>query len=80
MGYTTNDITGIGNSASTPSSNTLTAGAGLRWQILGWLSSSPQYTYTVQNSGGNSATRSGGITQSGNYTQKQVSFSLVGTF
>ena len=79
-GYTTNDITGIGNNASTPSSNTLTAGAGLTWQILGWLSSSLQYTYTVQNSGGNSATGSGGTAQSGNYTQNQVSFSLVGSF
>jgi hypothetical protein len=85
-GYTTNDFTGIGNNASTPSSNTLTAGAGLKWQILAWLSSSLQYTYTVQNSGSNSATGSGGITgssgttQSGNYTQNQVTFTLAGSF
>jgi hypothetical protein len=49
-GYTTNGITGIGNNGSTPSSNTLTAGRGLRWQVLSWLSSSVQYTYTVGNS------------------------------
>jgi hypothetical protein len=79
-GYTTNDITGIGNNGSTPSSNTLTAGGGLRWQILDWLSSSLQYSYTVYNSGSNSATGSGGINQGGNYTQNQVSFSLVGKF
>lgn len=78
--YTTNDNTGIGNTASTSSSNTLTAGAGLTWQILGWLSTSLQYTYTVVNSGGNSVTGSGGTNQSGNYTQNQVSFSLVGSF
>ena len=79
-GYTTNENTGIGNTAATSSSNTLTAGAGLRWQILGWLSSSLQYTYTLANSGGNSATGSGGIAQNGNYSQNQVTFSLVGTF
>jgi hypothetical protein len=78
--YTTNGITGVGNDASTPSSSTLTAGAGLRWQILGWLSSSLQYTYTVGNSGSNFAAGSGGIPQGGNYTQNEVSFSLGASF
>ena len=78
--YTTNDTTGIGNDKSTPSSNTLTAGGGLRWQIFTWLSSSVQYTYTVYKSGSSSATGSGGTFQSGNYTQNQVSFSLAGSF
>ena len=83
--YTTGGNTGIGNTASTQSPNTLTAGGGLKWQTLGWLSTSLQYTYTVVNSGGNSggnsSTGSGGTAQSsGNYTQNQVSFSLVGSF
>jgi hypothetical protein len=90
--YTTTGNTGIGNDASTPSPNTLTGGGGLRWQILAWLSSSLQYTYTVVNSGGNSTAGSGGTTQSGNsaqtgnstqsgnYTQSQVTFTLAGSF
>ena len=78
--YTTNDNTGIGNTSSTSSTNTLTAGGGLRWQIFTWLSSSVQYTYTVGNSGGQTVTGSGGSTSNGNYTQNQVTFSLVGIF
>jgi hypothetical protein len=78
--YTTNDNTGIGNTSSTSSTNTLTAGGGLRWQIFTWLSSSVQYTYTVGNSGGQIVTGSGGSTSNGNYTQNQVTFSLVGIF
>jgi hypothetical protein len=78
--YTTNDFTGIGNDSSTPSSNTLTAGGGLRWQILDWLSSTLQYTHTVYNSGRNSAAGSGGSVQNDNYTQNQVTFTLVGRF
>ena len=78
--YTTNDFTGIGNNGSTASSNTLTAGGGLTWQIVSWLSSSLQYTYTVGDSGNNPTNGNGGIAQSGNYTQNQVSFSLVGSF
>lgn len=79
--YTTGGNTGIGNTATTQSPNTLTAGGGLKWQILAWLSTSLPYTYTVVNSGDSSSTGSGGTAQSsGDYTQNQVSFSLVGSF
>lgn len=78
--YITNGTTGIGNDASTPSVSILTAGAGLRWQILGWLSSSLQYTHTVQSSWSNVAAGSGGILQGGDYTQNEVSFSLIASF
>jgi len=75
-GYSTNDFTGVGNNASTPSSNTLTAGAGLNWQILRWLSSSLRYTYTLRSSG------SGGSSVSGNgdISENQASLNLSASF
>ena len=61
--YTTNDFTGIGNSSSTPSENTLTAGGGLSWALLRWLNMTLSYTHTLRSTGGNSATGTGNISE-----------------
>jgi hypothetical protein len=74
--YTTNDFTGIGNSSSTPSSNTFTTGAGLNWQLLRWLSMSLQYTHTVRSQGSNSVTGSG----NGNISENQASIGFFAGF
>ena len=86
VAYTTNSSTGVGNNSSSPDSNTLTAGAGLNWRILRWLSSTLQYTYTLQSSSGNSTNgngtvnANGTVTGNGNVTVNTVTFSLVGSF
>jgi hypothetical protein len=49
--YSENDPTGSGNRQNAPSSNTLTAGADLNWQVLRWLGASLAYTYTKRSSG-----------------------------
>jgi hypothetical protein len=72
--YTTNDFTGIGNSSSTPSSNTFTTGAGLSWQLLRWLTMSLQYTHTLRSTGGNS------VNGSGNISENQASLGLFAGF
>ena len=84
MAYTTNSSTGVGNNSSSPNSNTFTAGAGLNWRMLRWLSSSLQYTYTLQSSSGNSTSgtvnANGTVTGNGDVTVNTVIFSLVGAF
>ena len=81
--YTTNDATGIGNNASTPSSNTLTAGAGLNWQLLRWLAMRLQYTYTQYGTGGNSSNGTSsfnGINGTGNTSVNQASVGFFTSF
>ena len=84
--YTTNSTTGVGNNASTPDSNTFTAGAGLSWRMLRWLSSTLQYTYTLQSGGNNSAISNntvngrGTVNGNGDVTVNTVTLTLVGTF
>jgi hypothetical protein len=86
VAYTTNSSTGVGNNRSSPDSNTFTAGAGLSWQMLRWLSSTLQYTYTLQSSSGNSTSGSGTVSSSGtvrgngDVSVNTVTFSLVGAF
>jgi hypothetical protein len=84
--YTTNSTTGVGNNASTPDSNTFTAGAGLSWRMLRWLSSTLQYTYTLQSGGNNTANSNstvngtGTVNRTGDVTVNTVTLTLVGTF
>ena len=84
VAYTTNSSTGVGNNSSSPNSNTFTAGAGLNWRMLRWLSSTLQYTYSLQSSSGNSTSgtvnANGTVTSNGNVTVNTVTFSLVGAF
>ena len=83
--YTTNSFTGVGNSSSTPNSNTFTAGAGLNWRIVRWLSSSLQYTYSLQSGNNPSSTNTtvsgnGTVTGNGDVTVNTVTLSLIGIF
>jgi hypothetical protein len=48
--YSENEFTGVGNSAGSPNSDALTAGASLVWQVARWLNVGLDYTYTRYNS------------------------------
>jgi len=81
--YTTNDATGVGNNSSTPSTNTLTTGAGLNWQLLRWLAMRLQYTYTQYGRGGNSSNGTSsfnGTNGTGNTSVNQASVGFFSTF
>jgi len=81
--YTTNDATGIGNNSSTPSSNSLTTGAGLNWQLLRWLAMRLQYTYTQYGTGGNSSNGTNsfnGTSGTGNTSVNQASVGFFSSF
>jgi hypothetical protein len=81
--YTTNDATGVGNNASTPSVNTLTTGAGLNWQLLRWLAMRLQYTYTQYGRGGNASngtSSSNGVNGTGNTSVNQASVGFFSSF
>jgi hypothetical protein len=72
--YTTNSFTGIGNSSSSPDTNTLTGTATLNWQLLRWLSMQGQYIYLLRSTSG------GSLTTSGNVSVNTAIVSLNATF
>ena len=78
--YTTNETTGIGNNSSAPSSNTLTTGAGLNWQLLRWLAMRLQYTYTQYGTGSNSSNGTSSFNGTNGTRNTSVNQASVGFF
>ena len=62
--YSRNEPTGSGNSSSSQATSTFTAGGGLSWQVLRWLSMRLDYTHTERSSD-NSRTLTSGSASSG---------------
>jgi putative beta-barrel porin BBP2 len=80
--YTEDQFTGVGNSTASPDTKTLSATAGLVWQLRPWLTMGLDYTYTRSSGGvfstGNATT--GNATGNGNATENRVAIRLTSSF
>lgn len=74
--YSENQPTGTGNTNGNITQTALTYGAGINWQILRWLSSSLDYSYT-KHTGQNAFA---GAFTGGDFAENRVILSLFATF